>query len=39
MNSNTGSLEMIKRINRQLILDKIKKEQLLAGLGWPGSWR
>jgi len=27
MNSNTGSLEMIKRINRQLILDKIKKEQ------------
>lgn len=27
MNGNTGSLELIKRINRQLILDKIKKEQ------------
>lgn len=27
MNSNTGSLELIKRINRQLILEKIKQEQ------------
>lgn len=27
MNTNTGSLELIKRINRQLVLEQIKKEQ------------
>ena len=30
MNRNVGSLELIKRINRQLVLDKIKEEQPIS---------
>ena len=30
MNRTVGSLELIKRINRQLVLDKIKEEQPIS---------
>ena len=30
MNRNVGSLGLIKRINRQLVLDKIKEEQPIS---------